>query len=108
MMEEIEVQSDAKESFTKVDENRNVKDVVGAQMTEIDTVVSKEFAKEGMSRNPKSPNKIILEYNEFMHVGSRELLTYCGAPSGGLPIGEDAFDHQPVEILLYNHRCDPL
>ena len=43
-----------------------------------------------------------------MGVGSWELLTCCGAPSGGLHIKEDAFNHQPIEILLGAGRCDPL
>lgn len=64
------MRSDAKECFAQVDENGDMKNAVGIQMAEIDAIVSQEFAKEGMSRNYKSPNQIIFEYNELMGVGT--------------------------------------
>ena len=99
---------DAEEGFAQIDEDGNVKDAIGIQMAETDVVVLEQIVKKGMSRNSKSPNKVGLKKNEFMGVGSWELLTCCGAPSGGLHIREDAFNHKPVEILLGAGRCDPL
>ena len=108
MAEQIEVWGDAEEGFAQIDEDGNVKDAIGIQMAETDVVVLEQIVKKGMSRNSKSPNKVGLKKNEFMGVGSWELLTYCGVPFSDLHIREDAFNHQSFKDLLGAGRFDPL
>lgn len=100
--------NDVEEGFAQIDEDGNVKVAVGIQMAEADVVVLEQIAQEVMSRNSKSSDKVGLEDNKFMGVGSRELLTCCGAPFGGLQVREDAFNHHPVEIFLSAGQCDSL
>lgn len=100
MAEELEMGGDAKEGFTEIAENRNMKKAIRIQMAEADSVVFEQISEERMNRDPKSPNKESSKHNKLVHLRGRELLTYCRAPSDGLPIGEDDLDHQIVQICL--------
>ena len=90
---EVEVQGDSDECFTQIDEEGDMKNVVGMELAKVNVVVAKKFPQERMRRNPKSMNEISLEYNKFICIRGRERFTYSGAPSYGCLILKDTFEH---------------
>ena len=90
---EFEVRSNSNEYFARIDEEGDMKNVVGMEMAKVNVVIAKKLPQERMRRNPKSTNKISLEYNKFVGIGGWERFTYSGAPSCGYLILKDAFKH---------------
>ena len=87
------MQSDSDECFTQIDEEGDMKNVVGMEMTKVNVVIAKKLSQERMRRNPKFTNKISLEYNKFVGIGGWERFTCSGAPSCCYLILKDAFEH---------------
>jgi len=62
-------------------------------MAKVNAIIAKKLPQERMQRNPKSTNKICLEYNKFVGIRGWEWFTSSGAPSCGYLILKDAFKH---------------
>ena len=87
------MRSDSDECFAQIDEEGDMKNVVGMEMAKVNVVIAKKLPQERMHRNPKSMNKISLEYNKFVGIGGWERFTCSGAPSCGYLILKVAFEH---------------
>ena len=87
------MRSDSDECFAQIDEEGDMKNVVGMEMAKVNAIIAKKLPQERMHRNPKSMNEISLEYNKFVGIGGWEQFTYNGAPSCDYLILKDAFEH---------------
>lgn len=63
MAKEIEMRADAKKGFTQMNKNGNVENRVWVQMAKADPIVPNQISEEGMNKNPKPAQEIILKYN---------------------------------------------
>ena len=52
-----------------------MKNAVGMEMAKVNAIIAKKLPQERMQRNPKSTNKICLEYNKFVGIGGWERFT---------------------------------
>ena len=87
------MRSDSDECFAQIDEERDMKNVVGMEMAKVNAKIAKKLPQERMHRNPKSTNEISLEYNKFVSIEGWERFTCSGAPSYDYLILKDAFEH---------------
>ena len=102
------MQSDSNECFAQIDEEGDMKNVVGMEMAKVNAKIAKKLPQERMHRNPKSTNEISLEYNKFVGIGGWERFTYSGATSCGYLILKDAFEQNFFQGLPGDGRSDPL
>ena len=77
------------------------------EMAQANVVVTEKLLQDRMHKNPKSTNKISLEY-KFVGIRGWERFTCSGAPSCGYLILKDAFEHHFFKGLLGDDRSDPL
>lgn len=66
MAKQIEIGEDSNESFTQVDENRQMKNGVGVKMNQSDPVVFQKLPQEWMHRNAKAAANKIDEQHQIM------------------------------------------
>ena len=63
MAEQTEMGEDAKVGFIEIDEASNMQDGVWAQIAKADAIISNQSTKEGMNRNAKATEEVILKHN---------------------------------------------
>jgi len=79
--EEIKMWENAKIVFTEMDEDRNVKDGVWAQIANTNGVILNKSMKEWMDQNAKFTIEIIFKHDQFITVRDRKALTASRTPS---------------------------
>ena len=54
---------DSQVRFTEIDKDRNLQDRVWVQIAEVDAIIDNQISEEGMNRNTKTMEEIILKHN---------------------------------------------
>ena len=70
-----------------------MKNAIEMEMAKVNVIIAKKLPQERMHRNPKSTNKMSLEYNKFVGIGGCKWFTCSGVPSYSYLILKDAFEH---------------
>ena len=97
----------AKIGFVEMDEDRNVKDGVWAQIAKTNGVILNQSVEERMDWNTKSAIEIIFKHDQFITVGGRKALTASRTPFHRHPIWQHAVHHQLVERHLVANGAHP-
>ena len=97
----------AKIGFAEMDEDRNVKDGVRAQIAKTNGIILNQSMEEWMDRNAKSTIEIIFKHDQFIAVGGRKALTTSRMPSRWHRIRQHAIHHQLVKCRLIADRAHP-
>ena len=97
---EIKMWENAKIGFVEMNEDKNMKDGVRAQIAKTNGVILNQSAEEQMDRNAKSVIEIIFKHDQFITAGGRKALTASRTPSHHHRIRQHAIHHQLVEHRL--------
>ena len=78
MVEEIKMWENAKIGFVEMDEDRNMKDGVQAQIAKINGIILNQSMDEWMDQNAKSMIEIIFKHDQFITMGVGKLSPQAG------------------------------
>src|SRR5438552_3012650 len=107
MAEQGEMGSNAKESFTQMDEGGNVEDRVGVQIHQLNPIKMKKTSEKFTGWQSKSPIEEGFKDDHLTSVGGREELPVGGAPSNEGLLRKDLVGDHLLEVLLHHSGLYP-
>lgn len=100
IVKQIPMWLDIEKCFTKMNENGDLVDGVGIEMTELNPIEVEKTTEERLRGETKSSQEERLEHDGLVGLVGREILTYGRPPSCGHLVWQHAVPYEVLQPLL--------
>ena len=107
-MVEIEVGDDSEVCLTEMDEDGDVQNGIGVEVSQTNHLELQQIPQKWINRKSQLAPEIILEYHCLISMRCWEGLTEGQPPSGGSTVRKNASLHQSIKLRLSRSRWHPL